>query len=91
MLDGNLTESGGEFPNNTARKARLQEVHQRDWYVEVSRNHWFQENFAVREGGTFPDITLCIRTLLFVFHCGKQWIENSEWGRGRDHSWVGNN
>ena len=25
---------------------------------------WFRESLAVREGGTFPDIILCIRTPL---------------------------
>ena len=57
-----LRASGSEFQRTLPEYyARLKKVNHRDWYTG---RDWFQEHLAARDSGTFPDITVCIRTAL---------------------------
>ena len=52
MLDGNPRESGSQFQRTLPEYTRL------DFEISVLKClDRFRENLAIREGGTFPDIT----------------------------------
>ena len=67
MLGGNLRESGREFQRNLPEYTRL-DLKRSVLGIGILSfpecRHWFRENLAVRECGTFPDLILCIRTPL---------------------------
>ena len=57
-----LRASGSEFERTLPEyNATLENVSHRDWYIGRG---WFKEHLAARDIGTFPDITVCIRTPL---------------------------
>ena len=67
MLGGNLSEPGSEFQRTSPKDSRLllkRSVLGIGMLSFPECRDWFRENLAVREGGTFPDIILCIRTPL---------------------------
>ena len=67
MLDGNLRESGSELERTLPEYTRLDLKRSILGIGIVSfpeRRDWVRDNLDVREGGTFPDIILCIRTPL---------------------------
>ena len=63
MLDGNLRESGSDFQRTLPEYTRL-DLKRSILGIGILSfpecRDWFRENLAVREGGTFPDIILCI-------------------------------
>ena len=67
VLGGNLRESGSEFQRTLPEYTRL-DLKRSILGIGILSfpecRDWFRDNLAVREGGTFPDIILCIRTSL---------------------------
>ena len=67
MLGGNLRVSGSEFQRTLPEYTRL-DVKRSTLGIGILSfpecRDWFTEDVAVREGGTFPDIILCIRISL---------------------------
>ena len=67
MLGANLRKSGSEF-QRTLQEYTRQDLKRSVLGIGILRfpecRDWFRENVALREGGTFPDIILCIRTPL---------------------------
>ena len=65
MLAGNLSESGSEFQRTLPENTRL-DLKRSILGIGILSfpecRDWFREKLDIREGGTFPDIILCIRT-----------------------------